>query len=168
MNTSDFHVTGTLMWYYYVCHREVWLMAHKIVPDQSDQNIDYGRFLHENTYQRDKKEISVGHLKFDMVRRKDGQLIVGEVKKSSKHELSAKMQLAHYLTELRSIGINARGELLFPQEKKKIDVELTPDLVDKIEQAKSDILRIVYLPGPPQVIKNKFCSKCAYAEMCWA
>jgi len=143
-------------------------MCHNIVPDQSDQNVDYGRFLQENAYQRDKKEISVGHLKFDMVRRKDGQLIVGEVKKSSKHELSAKMQLALYLTELSALGIQAKGELLFPQEKKKVEVELTPELREIVEKSKHDILRIAYLPAPPPVTKNKFCRNCAYAEMCWA
>lgn len=26
-------VTGTLIWYYYICKREVWLMFHQIAPD---------------------------------------------------------------------------------------------------------------------------------------
>ena len=40
-------VNGTLIWYYNICRREVWLMCRNIVPDQSDENIDYGRFMHE-------------------------------------------------------------------------------------------------------------------------
>ena len=87
-------VTGTLMWYYYICHREVWLMAHQINPDQDQNLLDYGRFLHEKAYARDKKEITVGHLKFDILRKKGGEFVIGEVKKSSKYEQSATMQLA--------------------------------------------------------------------------
>ena len=48
-------VNGTLFWYYNICKREVWLMTHQIVPDQQDDNISFGRFLHETTYQRNKK-----------------------------------------------------------------------------------------------------------------
>ncbi|MCD6318594.1 Dna2/Cas4 domain-containing protein, partial [Candidatus Aerophobetes bacterium] len=25
-------ITGTLIWYYYICRREVWLMAHELHP----------------------------------------------------------------------------------------------------------------------------------------
>lgn len=48
-------VNGTLFWYYNICKREVWLMTHQIVPDQQNDNISFGRFLHETTYQRNKK-----------------------------------------------------------------------------------------------------------------
>jgi len=27
---SELRVTGTMVWYYYVCQREVWLMAHQL------------------------------------------------------------------------------------------------------------------------------------------
>jgi len=53
-------VNGTLIWYYNICKREVWLMCRNIVPDPSDENIDYGRFMHEQTYKRNKKEIAFG------------------------------------------------------------------------------------------------------------
>ena len=29
-------ITGTLIWYYFVCKREVWFMAHEITPFQDD------------------------------------------------------------------------------------------------------------------------------------
>jgi hypothetical protein len=43
MRDSDFQVNGTLIWYYYICKRQVWLMAHALVPDQEDDNIRQGR-----------------------------------------------------------------------------------------------------------------------------
>ena len=168
MPESDLHVTGTLIWYYHICPREVWLMARNIVPDQDNTNVDLGRFIAENTYERDKKEISIGHIKLDIMRQEKGRLVVGEVKKSSKYEKSATMQLAFYLHELKEIGIEAEGELMFPKEKKKVQVKLTPELIVEIEKAKRDILRIVYqeVPQPPK--KISFCRNCAYAEFCWS
>ena len=64
-------VNGTLFWYYNICKREVWLMTRQIVPDQQDDNISFGRFLHETTYQRNKKEILFGNVKFDVILEKE-------------------------------------------------------------------------------------------------
>jgi len=168
MSQSSLHVTGTLVWYYYICAREVWLMARNIEPDQEDPNVDLGRFISETTYQRDKKEINIGHIKLDIMRKDKGQLVVGEVKKSSKYLKSATMQLAFYLQELKELGVEAEGELLFPKEKKKVQVTLTPQLEQEIEKAKADILRIAYLEAPPAPQKINYCRNCAYAEFCWA
>lgn len=168
MPDKDIHVTGTLVWYYYICQREVWLMARHLGPDQDNPNIDLGRFIGENTYQREKREISLGHIKLDILRKEKGQLVIGEVKKSSKYEKSSMMQLAFYLLELKERGVEAVGELLFPKEKKKLRVELNDELVTEIERAKKDILRIIYqdVPQPPK--KSMFCRNCAYAEFCWS
>lgn len=168
MGRENVQVTGTLMWYYYICRREVWLMAHHVTPEQDNSYIDLGRFIQETTYSRNRKEVQVGHLKFDLVRKRDGQIVIGEVKKSSSYEQSAIMQLALYLYELRELGIEAQGELLFPEEKKRINVTLTPELVKKVEEAKREILRIIYLDMPPKPVKVKYCRKCAYGDFCWA
>lgn len=47
MADSDLNVTGTLVWYYYICPREVWLMARQLTPDEDNPNIDLGRFIGE-------------------------------------------------------------------------------------------------------------------------
>ena len=168
MADSDLNVTGTLVWYYYICPREVWLMARQLTPDEDNPNIDLGRFIGECSYKREKKEISVGHIKMDVIRREKGQLVIGEVKKSSKYEKSAMMQLAFYLLELKERGVEAVGELMFPKEKKKIRVELTDELIAELEKAKKEILRIIYqdMPQPPK--KIVFCRNCAYSEFCWS
>jgi CRISPR-associated exonuclease Cas4 len=143
-------------------------MSRNLVPDQDDANIDLGRFIQENTYQRDKKEISLGNIKLDILRNEKGQLIVGEVKKTSKYVKSATMQLAFYLYELKEAGVEAVGELMFPKEKKKIMVELDDNLIMEIEKVKREILRIIYTEMPPQPKKINFCRNCAYAEFCWS
>ena len=44
-------------------------MARNIVADQDDANMDFGRFLQEKVYQREKKEVSIGHLKLDVIKK---------------------------------------------------------------------------------------------------
>ena len=48
---QELHVTATLVWYYYICHREVWLMGHQITPDQDDSNLELGRFVHTSVHE---------------------------------------------------------------------------------------------------------------------
>ncbi|NLW40528.1 MAG: CRISPR-associated protein Cas4 [Tissierellia bacterium] len=165
---KDLNVTGTLVWYYFICKREVWLMAHNIIPDQDDPNIDLGRFLHENSYIRRKKELSLGNVKLDVINKRDGRLLVGEIKKSSKFIESAKMQLAYYLLELKRHGLEGTGVLMFPKEKKRIEIKLDDELIKKLERIEKDILRICYEPYPQEPKKIAFCNKCGYREFCWA
>lgn len=168
MPDNDIHIGGTLVWYYYVCKREVWLMGRQITPDEDDPNVVLGRFFAQQSYSRDKKEVALGNMKFDVVRQDRHGLVVAEVKKSSKHIKSARMQLAFYLLELQKKGITARGELLFPKEKRRELLELDSELINELEQAKRDILRIIYEPIPPKAEKKNVCRNCAYVEFCWS
>ena len=124
-------ITGTLIWYYYICPREVWLMSHELNPNQEDSFLEIGRLLQEDSYKREKKEIAVGNMKIDLIRKGNGRLIIGEVKKSSHFENSARMQLAFYLYRLKRYGVKAEGELLIPKEKKRISVRLTSNLTKR-------------------------------------
>lgn len=167
-NMQDISVTGTLIWYYFICSRQVWLMARQMNPDEDDPNMDLGRFIHEQSYKREKKEISLGNIKIDIMRKDRNQLIIGEVKKSSKFDKSARMQLAYYLWQLEQLGISARGELYFPKEKKKLEVVLTEELKGELEASVKDILRIAYLEKIPELKKINWCKNCAYKEFCWS
>lgn len=120
-------VNGTHIWYYFICKREVWLITHQIAADQEDDNLEIGRFISETSYQRQKKEMLIGNIKVDRIRREGDTLVVGEVKKSSTYEKSAYYQLLFYLDTLRKMGIEAKGELLFPKEKKVTKVEWTEE-----------------------------------------
>jgi len=164
----DFSVTGTLVWYYYICPRETWLMAHQLFPDEDNENILIGRIIGANTYPRDKKEINFGNAKIDLIRTENGDLVVGEVKKSSRFVNSASKQLLFYLLQLKEIGIKARGELLIPEEKKKIDVILDEISEAEIRKAIKEIEIIVNQDLSPKPVKNKYCKNCAYSEFCWA
>lgn len=164
----DVDVTGTLVWFYKICQREVWLMARNILPDQGDDNIDYGRFLHEHTYQRNEKEVLFGNVKFDVIFKTKDKLVIGETKKTSKYEEASRYQLAFYLQVLKHAGIYAEGQLLYPEEKKRVDVILTEQLEEELEQIKKNIVQIAKEEQAPQPKKNSFCRKCGYREYCFS
>lgn len=161
-------ITGTLIWYYFICQREVWLMSRQIVADQSDENMDWGRFLHEHSYSREKKEIAWESIKIDALSNVKGQLVVAEVKKTSSYLTSAKMQVLFYLYNLKKAGIDAVGELRFPEEKRREAVVLDDAAEKKLVEAVQNIRRIIARETPPLPEKIKFCGKCAYREFCWA
>ncbi|MFZ5989082.1 MAG: CRISPR-associated protein Cas4 [Bacillota bacterium] len=168
MQETDIIINGTLIWYYYICKREVWLIAHGMNADQENENMELGRFIHENSYTRHKKEIDFGNIKIDVADSKDDGIIIQEIKKSSRYNKSARMQLLYYIYELRKSGVEAQGVLLFPEERKREQVELDDVSKNELDKAMEDIFKIIRCEKPPRPDKCKYCSKCAYAELCWA
>jgi CRISPR-associated exonuclease Cas4 len=161
-------ITGTLIWYYYICRREVWLLSRNIVADQQDENMDWGRFLHEHAYAREKKEVAWESVKMDTLTSRHGELVVAEVKKTSSFLKSATMQLMFYLYSLKLAGIDARGELRFPEEKRKEPMLLDAAMEEELRRTIGQIKTIMANELPPEPEKIKFCGKCAYREFCWA
>jgi len=167
-SNEEFRVSGTLVDCYYICKREMWLMARNIVADQDNPYIELGRFINESTYKRDRKQIHLENVIIDLTRLDDEKLVVGEVKKSSRAKEAARMQLCYYLYVLRDYGIEAEGELLFPKEKKKEKVVLTDETVNQLESAIEEIKKIVLQELPPTAVKISYCTNCGYNEFCWS
>ena len=161
-------ITGTDIWYYFVCQRRTWLSIRKIFPDEEDENMEIGRFIHEYRYGRNKKEIGIDSIRLDSIKREDGSWVVMEVKKSSKYFQSAYYQLLYYLYILEEKGINAKGELLFPEERRRDIVEFTEDNRIKLEKAIEEIKKLAEEPIPSYSKKIAACNNCAYNEYCWS
>ncbi len=166
-NAAD-GVTGTLIWYYFICQREVWLMSRQLTPDQNDENIEWGRFLQTHSYNREKKEVAWDSVKMDTLSSRKGELVVAEVKKSSSFLKSSRMQLLFYLYTLKLAGVEATGELRFPEEKRKELVTLDEAAEQELCEAIHKIKYIIAQDKPPKPEKNKYCGTCAYREFCWA
>jgi len=143
-------------------------MSRQLNPDERDENVEWGRFLHELRYAREKKELSFSNVKMDIIGERDGKLLVAEIKKTSSFRKSATMQLLYYLWQLRESGVEAMGELRYPEEKRRENVVLDEAAITELQQTVTDIRRIIAAPKPPKPEKNRFCSKCAYREFCWA
>jgi CRISPR-associated exonuclease Cas4 len=161
-------VTGTLVWYYAICPREAWLMAHQMEPEREFELLAEGRLNQEAHYKRSTKELSLPGMRLDRVRREGGKLIVSEVKKSSRFLPATRLQLGYYLWRLAEEGMEASGEILVPEERKREVVELTPELKESVETLVREIESLVERPEPPPAEKIPFCKRCAYAEFCWS
>ncbi len=161
-------VTGTLVSSYFVCKREVWFMAHELIPDQDNAFLEVGRAIEENFYSRESKGFDVGNLKIDLVREENEATLIGEIKKSSRYEKSEVMQLAFYLLKFKEEGVISKGEVLIPKERRKIPVTLTEEIKNELNEAIEDIERIIIQDRPPQMEKIKFCTNCAYREFCFS
>ncbi|WP_448584549.1 CRISPR-associated protein Cas4 [Thermocrinis sp.] len=159
-------INGTLIWYSYICDREVWFIGHGIEPPQDNPFLEKGRAIHELFYVEQTKEILIDNtIKIDLIR---GREVVAEIKSSSKHLKSAIMQLAFYLYYFKKEkGVLLKGRLNIPTEKKTYEVELDESMEKEIEDRIKYIESILSAPKPPVVIKNPYCKNCAYKEMCW-
>jgi CRISPR-associated exonuclease Cas4 len=161
-------VTGTLVWYYAVCPREAWLIAHQMEPEREFDLLAEGRLNQEAHYKRATKELSLPGMRLDQVRREGGRLIVSEVKKTSRFLPATRLQLGYYLWRLAEEGMNASGEILVPKERKRELVELTLELKAEVEALLERIEALLREPVPPPAKKIPFCRRCAYAEFCWS
>lgn len=166
--SEQLKVFATLVWYYFICHRQVWYMSRNIFPDQDNPHIQIGKIISEQYYKNEKKEVVLDNMVIDIITKEDEHLVVGEIKKTSRNMESCMMQLCFYLNGLRKLGIEAKGVLLFPKEKKKIPVELTEDIVIKLETTEREIRNIINLGKPPMKKKIPFCKNCGYRDMCWS
>ncbi len=115
---EEIRANGTLIWYYYICKREVWLIGHGIEANQENDLILLGRHIHEVFYRRRKKELSIDNrIKIDIL---PGRKVIGEIKKSSRFLESAKMQVTFYLYYMKhKKGIWMEGLLLIPEREEK-------------------------------------------------
>jgi len=166
--STGVQVIGSLIQAYMVCPRQAWLASRQISPDVDHVYLQIGRLIQRESYERERKEVHLGHLALDLVRRGGSNLVVAEVKKSSRAVAAARMQLAFYLYELKEMGIDAQGELLFPEERRRERVVLDESLAAEVASLKESVVRVVGLPHPPAPARIHFCARCAYSDFCWA
>jgi len=162
---TDLLITGTEINYLFICPTKLWYFAKGITMEQENEWVDLGRFLHERRYANEEKEVLVGSIKIDFIRRGD-VIEVHEVKLSKSMEKAHEMQALYYLYYLKKLGINAKAVLHYPKlnEIKEVTLE---GREGEIEEAIKEVERIKSLPAPPEPIKSKKCLKCAYYELCW-
>lgn len=163
--SSDKTITGTLVWYYFICKREVWLMAHEITPDEDYSALEIGRAIHEISYNKMLKEISMDGMRIDLFKR--SMRTICEIKTSSKFIEAARFQLLYYLFRLREYGLNLSGWLLIPRERRRIKIELDEQSERKLLNVLQGIKEIVKMEHCPPPAKTQYCRTCAYKEFCW-
>ncbi len=161
-------ITGIMVQYYVACKRELWFFINQINMNYDDDNIAIGRHIHEASYGEEKKNVLIDEtINLDFVKRK-GNLIVFEIKKSSKLEEPVRYQLYYYLYYLKhNKNISAKGKLVYPKEKKTEEIELNEKIENEIEEIINGIHEISELANPPAAIRKPYCKNCTYYELCW-
>ncbi|HOT03985.1 MAG TPA: CRISPR-associated protein Cas4 [Methanolinea sp.] len=161
-------VSGTLVNSFRACRRQAWLFSRKIEPDQSHPYLSVGRFINETTFQREKKTIHVENIAVDMIITGENDLLIGEIKKSMRSFTTAEIQLLYYLFTLKQQGVSAKGVLIFPEERRRIPVELTDEKELEIKDLLGRLHSTLALEFPPPVEKIPYCSHCSFREFCFA
>lgn len=159
--------TGTRINYYFHCKRQLWLFSHNIRYEQDSDTVYLGKVIHQTSYDREKKEIEIDHLKLDFLDIHNG--ILHEVKKSDKWSEAHEWQVLYYLYVLKQKGVNnIRGELNYPVIKRTVSVELTPEKEERLVKVLQDIENILRQPIPPDIqVSRNVCRKCSYFELCY-
>ncbi|GAW93391.1 CRISPR-associated protein Cas4 [Calderihabitans maritimus] len=163
-------ITGTLVSYYFICRRKLWLHAKGLNLENVSGNADVikGRILHETRFKRESsRNFDFDNVKIDFFKYGD-QVYVHEVKKSKKFEEAHIWQLKYYIYTLQNRGVNcSAGVLHYPANMRKVDIQLTEKDKDLLEQALEDIQHILQEDHPPARLDKKFCRKCAYFDFCY-
>lgn len=168
MKLAQPSIGGSLFQAYTICPRQAWLMSRNLSGDQFNEFLEIGRFLADQTYKRERKEIRFGDSVFDMMKSDDGQWIVIETKKTSRSFKAAENQLLFYLYTLRKNIPNCRGEIRIPKEKKIVHVVLDEEKMKHIQSMEEEIKRCIAEQEPPHVERISYCKTCSHLEFCWA
>ncbi|AEH24644.1 CRISPR-associated protein Cas4 [Pyrococcus yayanosii] len=158
-------IRGIEINYLFVCPTKLWYFAKGITMEQESEWVDLGRFLHERSYFGEEKDVQIGPISIDFIRR-GGVIEVHEVKHGKKMEKAHEMQALYYLYYLRRHGIKAKGVLHYPKLNETKEITLD-GREDDIEKAIMEVERIESLPAPPRPRMKSICRKCAYYELCW-
>lgn len=163
-------ITGTLIQYYFFCHRQLWLHANDIKMEAGFNLVELGNLIQEETYnQRSKKyeQIELGSIKIDFFDVKNK--IIHEVKKSSKFHETHIWQLKYYIFTFEQYGIEGvNGILEYPKERRTEEVNLSQPDKERIEELKIEIEQIIEAQQCPEVINNTKCKNCAYHDFCYS
>ena len=91
-----------------------------------------------------------------------------EVKKSKAVEEAGVWQVKYYLYYLKKRGvIGIKAKIDYPLLKKNIEVELTQQDEEKLEEVIQEISEVKKQAYPPEFKMKKICGKCAYHDLCF-
>jgi CRISPR-associated exonuclease Cas4 len=159
------YYTGTQINYYFICKRKLWLFSNNITLESNSDLVLLGKILHEHSYTRETKEITIERIKIDFIKRKNE---IHEVKRSKSMEKAHEYQLLYYLVFLKQYtGKEFLGIINYPLLKKKVTVQLDSKKEEEIIAILDNIKDIISEDIPPEVEVKKHCKSCAYRELCY-
>lgn len=172
------NINATLVNYYHLCHRKMWLHANGITMEHTSDIVYEGKLIGEESYpQRAEKnqelEISaelengvMASAKIDFFDAKNG--VVHETKKSNSMEKAHVAQVKFYLYLLRKNGVAAKyGIIEYPKIRHTERVELLDQDIIEVEKWGADVARIIGQEVCPPKLPVSKCKSCSYFDFCW-
>lgn len=158
--------TGVQVSYYFICKTKLWLFSHLTTMEHSSDTVAIGRIVHKESYQRARRDVTLGPISIDFVKRGD-EVVLHEVKKSRKMERAHIFQLLYYLYYLKRKGVKARGIVNYPLLRRTREIVLDEEKEREVETIIREIDALVAKEKPPKPVKRTYCRKCSYYEFCW-
>lgn len=163
----DIHTkfTGTEVGYYFICKKKLWWFHNGVQMEQESDRVKLGKVVHEDSYGRKKKEITIDN-KITLDWQADG--VVHEVKLTDKMEAAHEFQLLYYLFYLKLKGVeDLTGQIDYPKMRQTQEVYLTEEKQAELIKCLAEMDKIVSAKTAPVVEQMKICQSCSYAELCW-
>ncbi|WP_040682284.1 CRISPR-associated protein Cas4 [Methanobrevibacter boviskoreani] len=161
-------INGTQINYYFICKTKLWLFSHNIQMEQESDNVKLGKNLHKNSYKKENEVLIDNLINVDFIKN-NNPIEIHEVKKTQSMKKSHEFQLLYYIYYLKNEkGLNnIVGYLNYPENRKKIKIELTDEKEKELNDVLEDINNIIN-SNIPKPKKSRICRKCAYFEFCFA
>lgn len=163
-------VRGTEVHYYVLCPRKCWFFMRGLEQERYSDLVAVGKVTDETTFQRATRrgvELQVegeSAAKLDFTQ----EGLVHEVKHGRSQRQAHRMQLAYYLWVLKRRGVQTKGILHYPRQRRREVVELTEDLERKVVAVLRRIRELRTQERPPPVPgRMGICRGCAYELLCW-
>ncbi|MBC1424253.1 CRISPR-associated protein Cas4 [Listeria seeligeri] len=159
-------ISGTHVYYYFVCKRRLWCFSKEIRMEHLDENVQLGKLLDETSYTRENGQVMIDEtVNIDFI--KDWK-VLHEVKKSRAIEEAGIWQLKYYMYFLKQRGIVIeKGVVDYPKIRQRETIFLLEEDESEIEKVLTEIENITTDMKPPKVIDKPLCKKCAYYEYCY-
>lgn len=172
------NINATLINYFHLCHRKLWLHYHAIRMEHTSEVVYEGKLIGEESYpQRADKneEVEVSYsfgetlctAKIDFFDAKRG--IVHETKKSAVKEFAHIAQVQFYMYLLRKNGVEvSHGIIEYPKLRHTERVMLEAEDERKIEQWVEEAIAILKAENCPPKLPISKCRACSYFDFCWS
>lgn len=160
-----FRVTGIAVQYAVVCERELWLYLHGVEVNKDNSDIVRGTKVDNTSYTESAETQVISNMIAPDIL-EDGRVI--EVKPSSVLEEASKRQLQYYLWFLEKFkDWSPNGVLAYPTERRRKEITLDDNTREIVENTIQRIYEIKQMESPPSLEKKKYCTSCAYQDICW-
>lgn len=172
------NITATLINYYIICPRKLWLHANGITMEHTSDMVYDGKLLHEISYpQRAEKysevELSIQwntvalYGKVDFYDRKEK--VIHETKRGNKVEEAHEWQLKFYIWLFELNGIEGvTGKIEYPKLRLTTEVFLSDSERTILTKLIPEIQKTIQDDNCPPTLQSRICKSCSYGDFCYS